>query len=328
MIRNREILWLVIVAAIIIAAAFVIGLATSVSAAIVTLIACLCVYAVCMVFTARRYRKIAELSEYLQKLSTGKPAMDIRENAEGELSILKNEIYRVTMSLTEQADALQKDKLELANALSDISHQLKTPLTSLRIMIDLLDSDTMPPEKRREFLDAVRAGQNRMEWLVLSLLKLAKLDADAAALRQQPVSLSALVEKAAESLLIPMEIKEQTLSVTGSDASIVCDLDWTAEAVGNILKNAVENTPVGGHIWISYGVNPLFASIEVRDNGSGIARSDLPRLFKRFYRGKNTEANGAGIGLSMSLAIMRKQNGDIEAASDNGGVFTLKFYRK
>ena len=328
MLRNRDILLYAIFAAVITAAAFVLCLTISVPAAIIALISCLCICAVCMVFTIRRYRKIAGLAEYLKKLSTGKPAMDIRENAEGELSILKSEIYRVTLSLTERADALKADKLELANALSDISHQLKTPLTSLGIMTDLLEDDTLPPEKRREFIASIRTGQSRMEWLVLSLLKLAKLDADAVSLKERAVPLSRLVEKASASLLIPMEIKAQTLSETGSDASVICDPDWTAEAVGNIIKNAVENTPVGGSIAVSYGENPLYCYIEVRDSGSGIDSSDLPHLFKRFYRGKNTGQDSAGIGLSMSLAIMRKQNGDIEVKNDNGGVFTLKFYRK
>lgn len=332
MIRNREILINTGLAAVIALAVYVLCLKVSELAAIIALIGCFCVYALCMVFTFRRYKKIEELANYLQKLSTGKPAMDIRENAEGELSILKNEIYHVTMSLTDQAEKLKKDKIELANALSDISHQLKTPLTSLWIMTDMLDNDTLPSEKRSEFIESIRTGQNRMEWLVLSLLKLAKLDADAISFKKQEIRLSLLVEKALATLLIPIEIKEQTLTVAGDDTSVICDPEWTAEAVGNIIKNASQNTPRCGHIQVTYGVNPLYSFIEVRDNGPGINRTDLPHLFKRFYRGKNADSDSAGIGLSMSLAIMKKQNGEIDATNDNGncngGVFTLKFYRK
>jgi len=327
MLRNREILIFTIISALITAAAVAFCLAVSATSAVISSIACVCIYAVCMVFTVLRYRKIAELADYLEKLSRGKSAMDIRENSEGELSILKNEIYRVTVSLTEVADSLNKDKTELASALSDISHQLKTPLTSLGIMTDLLDDDALLPEKRREFIESIRMGQNRMEWLVLSLLKLAKLDAGAA-LNQHSVTLSSLVSTALSALLIPMEIKEQAVSVSGEDASVFCDPEWTAEAVCNIVKNAVENAPAGGRITIAYGANPLFNYIEVRDNGSGIDRTDMPNLFKRFYRGKNAGKDSVGIGLSMSLAIMRKQNGDIEVANNEGAVFTLKFYKR
>ncbi len=326
MFRNREVLIYTVIAVVLVVITFVLCLSISTTAAVIAAVGCASIYVLCMIFTARRYRKIAELVAYLHHLSSGGAAMDIRDNTEGELSILKNEIYRVTTILTELADTLQKDKLELANALSDISHQLKTPLTSLGIMTDLLDNDTLPTEKRHEFVDSLRAGQKRMEWLVLSLLKLAKLDADAIKFRKESIKLSALVESAVAPLLIPIEIKEQTLMVSGDDTAITCDPEWTAEALANILKNAIENTPEGGKIHITYGDNPIYSFVTVRDSGAGIDRADLPHLFKRFYRGKNASRDSVGIGLPMSLAIMRKQHGDIEVDSDNGGVFTLKFY--
>jgi signal transduction histidine kinase len=288
--------------------------------------ACIFLALLFFVFTLLRYRNIARLSDYLQRLSNGEKALDIRDNAEGELSILKNEIYKVTSALTEQAGQLSKDKKELANVLADISHQLKTPLTAVGVMADLLDDDRLPAEKRRDFLANIRTSVNRMEWLALTLLKMARLDADAVALKKEPVLLSVVAERALSPLLIPIELRGQNVTMSGQDASVICDREWTVEALGNVIKNAVENTPENGTIEITYGGNPIYAYIAVRNSGSGINKEDLPHLFRRFYRGKNADNEGVGIGLSMSLAIMRKQNGDIDAANDNGGVFTLKFY--
>jgi signal transduction histidine kinase len=326
MLRNKEmILFLLGAAVITIAAAFICQFAGM--PGIVCAGGCLCIGVLFAVYTLRRYRDIARLNTYLEKLSHGNETLDVCDNAEGELSILKSEIYKVTITLKEQTDTLTKDKRELANALADISHQLKTPLTALGVMTDLLDNDGLPPENRQEFLANIRMSINRMEWLVLTLLKIARLDAGAVDLKQEQTLLSRLIERAISPLLIPIEIKEQTTNIYGQDETIVCDPEWTSEAVGNILKNAVENTPEGGCIEITYGKNPLYTLIRIHDGGSGIDNADLPNLFKRFYRGKKAGKDSAGIGLSLSLAVMRKQNGDIEAINDNGGVFILKFYR-
>ncbi|MDL2248565.1 HAMP domain-containing histidine kinase [Tyzzerella sp. OttesenSCG-928-J15] len=326
MLRNKEFAISILAAAVITISATIYCLNINAKAAVICFIACTAISAIFVILTFWRYKQIARLSDYLSSVTNGRPALDIRENAEGELSILKNEIYKTAKYLTEQAEVLQKDKQELACALSDISHQLKTPLTSLGIMSDLLEDENLPTAKRKEFVNSIRAGQMRMEWLVVSLLKLAKLDAGAAAMFPQNIALSALIEKAAASLLIPMEIKEQHLIVSGEDSEIICDRNWTAEALSNIIKNAVENTPQGGQIKITYGKNPMYAYITIHDSGAGIDKADLPHIFKRFYRGKSTGAEGVGIGLAMSLAILRKQRGDIEVSSDNGSVFTLKFY--
>lgn len=326
MLRNREILVFAVAAAILSTVAAIICFSFHPGAGIVCLLGCLCIFAVCLIFTFNRYRKIAKLADYLSQLTSGKPALDIRENVEGELSILKNEIYKATITMQEQAESLHKDKLELSTALSDISHQLKTPLTSLGIMADLLEDNNLPFDKRREFISSMRERLSKMEWLVLSLLKLARLDADAVTLKKISVSLSKLVEKALSPMLVPLEIKNQTYAITGEAASVICDPDWTVEAIGNIIKNAVENTPEGGHIELSYGTNPLYAYIIVRDSGPGIDKGDLPHLFKRFYRGKSANRDSVGIGLAMSLAILRRQGGDIGIANDSGSVFTLKFY--
>jgi len=166
-----------------------------------------------------------------------------------------------------------------------------------------------------------------MEWLVLTLLKLARLDAGAVVLKKEPVLLSNLIEHSLAPLLIPAEIRELTVSVSGQDAIVICDPEWTTEALSNILKNAIENTPVSGQIHITNEINPLYTSINIHDSGPGFDKADLPHLFKRFYRSKTAGNNNAGIGLSLSLAVMREQGGDIEAANNNGATFILKFYQ-
>ena len=327
MLRNREIVHFILEAAGIAIAAAILCQFAELPPGLACAAGCFGIFALCMAYTLRRYRNISRLNDYLQKLSHGEKSLDIRDNAEGELSILKNELYKVAAALTERADALSKEKLELANALADISHQLKTPLTALGVMADLLEEDDLPPEKRRDFISNIRTGLNRMEWLALTLLKMARLDAEAIAFRREPIPLSTLIHRALSPLSIPIELKGQTVVMAGEDVNLLCDPEWTAEALGNILKNAVENAPECGSIEIGYGSNPLFTFIRVHDNGPGVSGADMPHLFKRFYQGQGAGRDGAGIGLAMSLSIARKQNGDIDVANDGGSVFTLKFYR-
>ncbi|MCL1982603.1 MAG: HAMP domain-containing histidine kinase [Clostridiales bacterium] len=326
MLRNWELLLFISGAAVVAVATALICQFSGMPPGVVCFFGCFLILAMSLVYAIRCYRSILLLIEYLQKVSQGENAPDIRDNAEGELSILKSEIYKVTAALAEHARLLAKDKAELANALADISHQLKTPLTAVGVMADLLGDEGLPQEKRRDFPANIRASVDRMEWLVLTLLKIARLDADAAVLKKEATPLAAIVERALSPLLIPIEIKGQNLTISEQDASVVCDPEWTAEALGNILKNAVENSPIGGEIAICCGSNPIYSYITVHNSGTGIDKADLPHVFQRFYHGKNASSNSAGIGLSMSLAIMRKQNGDIEAENDNGSVFTLKFY--
>ena len=292
------------------------------------LLACSCAFiAASLAYTRRRYRQINKLSDYLQRISNGDYALDIRDNTEGELSILKNEIYKVTVMLKRQNEALLNDKAALENALSDISHQLKTPLTSMFVMTDLLLEQDLPEPRRFEFTDRIRMQLERMQWLVTSLLKLSKLDAKTVEFKADVVSARQLFEKACEPLLIPLELKNQTLSIQGGDIQLRCDENWTAEALLNILKNCIEHTPLNGGIRIDCTQNPLFVQIQIKDSGSGIDQKDLPHIFERFYRGKNAADESIGIGLAMASAIVQEQGGSIEAsnAADIGSCFVIRF---
>ena len=317
--RNTEVQKLCVLmgaAALILGAAgFAFGPATG---GMVLLAVLLCT-AVFLIFTAWRYRQIDALSAYLQRIAAGEYALDVRDNAEGELSVLKSEIYKVTVTLSEINDRLAWEKRQLADSLADISHQLKTPLTSMMVMADLLQDDGLPAAKRREFTDQVRTQLARIEWLVSSLLKIAKLDAEVIILDRQPVPVGELVKQAAAPLLIPMELKEIAWETEGDEGALLpCDRDWTAEALGNILKNCVEHTPQGGRLHVTWRDNPLFTEIAVQDSGEGIPPEDLPHIFTRFYRGRNAAKDSVGIGLAMARTIFQRQGGNITATSRPG----------
>jgi len=282
-------------------------------------------------YTVWRYKEIEKLSSYLRQISGGNYSLDVRDNTEGELSILKNEIYKMTAMLSEHNQLLSRDKMKLTDAISDISHQLKTPLTSMMVMSDLISDAELPPAKRKEFTRNIRIQLERIEWLVSSLLKLSKIDAGTAAFKQERVTVKRLVEKAIDPLIIPMDIKGQQLTVEGDESvSFIGDLNWTAEAVLNILKNCVEHTPEGGKLHISFSENSLYTEIKIEDNGAGIAKEDIPYLFQRFYKGKNASEGSIGIGLAMSHSIITSQQGVLEVKSriGQGTSFTIKFYRK
>lgn len=281
-------------------------------------------------FTLWRYRQLQLLTQYLARINSGQFSLDLRDNDEGELSILKSEIYKVTVMLQEQAETLKEEKLQLASALSDISHQLKTPLTSMFVMTDILIDSQLSPERRQEFTSKIRSQLERLQWLVSSLLKLSKLDAGTVQFKKQPVNAEAILDRALEPLLIPLELKELQLNVEcPPQQNIVCDFNWTCEALVNVLKNCVEHTPPGGTIFVSIRENPLYQEILIQDTGPGIPREELPFIFNRFFRGKNAGEDSLGIGLAMARTIITAQGGgiDVKSIPGSGTNFSLKFYR-
>lgn len=265
-----------------------------------------------------RYNEIHELSEYLKKTNNGDYTLDLRDNEEGELSILKSEIYKVSVTLREQNNALIEEKLNLVSGLSDISHQIKTPLTSMFVLTDSLCDSKLPEEKRMEFTGIINNQLKRLQWLVTSLLKMSKLDAKAVNFKKQNVFPKILIEKACQPLLIPMELKNQELRISDDGGLVFCDLNWTVEALINIIKNGIEHTPVNGNIQISCADNIFYTEIIIKDSGNGIDKSDLPYIFNRFYKGENSSDDSVGIGLAMSKSIIVSQDGSINVKSKKG----------
>ena len=272
--------------------------------------------------------QVAELSAYLRDIDAGNYSLDVRDNGEGGFSLLKNDLYKVTVRLREQAELLQKDKTALSNLIADVSHQIKTPLTSLGVLVDVLAEDPSE-EDRRAFLERLRGQLGHIQWLTGALLKLARLDAGTAALKRDLVDVRQLIERALEPLQIRLEIKRQFLEIRGeTEASFTGDLNWTAEALTNVVKNCVEHTPEGGRIEISYRANTLYAEIIVSDNGEGIVSRDVPNIFNRFYRGERADESSVGIGLALAKAIFAAQGGDISVRRERGvgTSFTIRVF--
>ncbi len=327
--RNKEakqISLLIIVIAIIMT---IISYSLSIRAGLMVMITVFLLCTVFQVFTLNRYKDLRELSEYLRRVSLGDYSMDIRDNKEGELSILKSDIYKVTLMLTEYNELLQHDKVLLSNQMAEISHQLKTPLTSMVMMVDLLQDEKLPTDKRYEFTNLINAQLERIDWLVASLLKMSRLDAGVVKMKQDIIFTPSLIESVLHPFLIPMEIKGITYDKKVDNLEIVCDEMWTREALINILKNCIEHTPMNGHISLSVYSNILYSEIIISDNGTGIRREDLPHIFTRFYRGQNASSDSVGIGLAMSYSIIKNQQGDIQVESElgKGSKFSVRLYK-
>jgi signal transduction histidine kinase len=270
-------------------------------------------------------RKLLQLSADVRRIIDGQD-IDLRDNREGAFSALKNDIHTLANLKNEQVAALGNDKAALKDNLANISHQLKTPLTSMLIMTDLLEN--APPDKQAEFIANIRAGLARTEWLVSALLKMARLDAGAAEFARERATAGTLINLALDPLRVLLDVKNQRVAaIAGADTELLCDRRWTAEALTNILKNASEHSPAGAPIRVEAGTNPLCAWVSVTDSGAGIARAEIAGIFQRFAGARS--GTGHGIGLPLALAIMRGQNGDIQAENGAacGAMFTLKFYK-
>lgn len=328
-IRNKEfVLLLIILLAVALSGTYAVY-RISPLAAVPTGILSIILFAVFFTFTSIRYRHLTTLGEYLMRVNGGDYSLEPSDNEEGELSILKSEIYKVTVSLREQNERLSREKSQLADSLSDISHQFKTPLTSMSVMIDLLVDGRLDEGRRGEFTVLLQNQIERLKWLTEALLKLSKLDAHSVSFNRQDTDVSELIKKSCQPLLISMELKSIALSVAEARVNVYCDINWTAEALSNILKNCVEHTPQGGRITVKVFQNAFFTEIKVRDSGSGIDKSDLPHIFDRFYRGKNAGRDSVGIGLAMAKIILNAQDGVVGARNAQGGgaEFAVRFSR-
>jgi signal transduction histidine kinase len=269
-------------------------------------------------------REVKALSDNIRRIIDGQ-TVDLRDNREGVWGILKNDIHTLAGLKNEQVDVLRHDRDALKSTLANISHQLKTPLTSMMIMADLLEN--APPDKQAEFISNIKTELVHMEWLVATLLKMAKLDAGAINFSMESIQASELARLALEPLQILLDIKDQYIEIA-AETDLRCDRRWTAEALTNVIKNASEYSPAGGKIYIDSGTNPICDWISVTDSGAGISNIQIAGLWRRFEGARG--GKGYGIGLPLALAIMRGQNGDIEVdggGKDGGATFTLKFFK-
>ncbi len=253
--------------------------------------------------------------------------MDIGQEEEGELSILRSEITKMTLRIREQNDALKREKKHLADSLADIAHQLRTPLTSLNLILSLLENEP-GKEERRQLLREGEELFSQVDWLLTSLLKLSRLDAEIVDFKSEVSQVRKLVDAALSPLLIPMELHDITLDKSlPEDAWIAGDAGWLSEALRNILKNCMESAGDGGRIEVSCADTLLYTEIAIRDNGAGFGPEELHHAFDRFYRGKKERAAGYGIGLALSKNIIVRQGGTITARNhpEGGALFMIRF---
>ena len=315
-------------------------------AAICTFATGLIVTVIFIILTNRRYRALANMAANLDRVLAGERDIRLRDMSEGELAILSSEIDKVIARLNLTVDELQAEKLALSDSLADISHQLKTPLTSIAISTELIRdrlSARGDSEDLVERLRLIQTLQARVEDLVAALLKLARIDAGVIKLVCGDVDARELVRKSFEPLAIAFDIADVRFSADVQDgASYEGDLTWSVEALENILKNCMEHTPAGGCVSVRVTEDVLACRIRIEDTGPGIAESDLPHIFERFYRGSRdanatpSEVNpaGVGIGLALSKSLVTAQGGTLTAENlrdENGNVtgaaFNLVFFK-
>ena len=287
------------------------------------------VFSILIIYINKIYNKIRKLSIYTNDILNNKYNMDIREYSEGDISNLKNDLYKMTIKLKEQNELSLKDKIYLQDTLSDISHQLKTPLTSMYVINELLYDDKLDKSLKKELLNKSKKGLERIEWLITSLLKMSRLDSGSEKLILERVKLINIINKTIEPIKIPLELKNINLNVSCSnDIKVNVDVNWTTEALINILKNAMEHTLENGNINIVCSDNPLYTMISISDDGCGISKKDLPHIFERFYKGMGNKES-IGIGLNMSKKIIENENGNISVKSkeNEGTTFIIKLFK-
>ena len=287
--------------------------------------------AIIFIYLKQRDKKINQITQYINEIKNRKYDLDINENSEDELSNLKNELYKITIMLKEESEISRQDKEKIKMSVEDISHQLKTPLTSIMIMLDnLKDNPNMDEDTKQRFIFEISKQVDWINWLVISILKLSRLEADVVKFSNNKINVKKFIDEIIGNLEIPIEIKNQKISIEGDeDASFIGDYKWQQEAITNIIKNAIEHNKENGKITIKYEENVLFTKITIIDEGQGIAKEDLKHIFERFYKAQNSSDNSVGIGLSLAKNIIEKNNGMINCKSEigNGTEFIVKYMK-
>ena len=271
-----------------------------------------------LIYLKERKRKIDNLITYIDNIQSKKYLLDVEDNSEDELNSLKNELYKLTVMLKEKADDSKAQREDMYRLLSDISHQLKTPLTSIQILLDNLnESKNMDEKTRKKFIIEITKKIESMNWLIIALLKLSKLDANAVEFKKEKIDVSNMIENVVENLSIMAEIRDIQVMFDNKDiVYIQADYNWYKEAISNILKNAIEHAR--HNVTIKASENKVYTQIEIKDDGIGINKKDMKHIFDRFYKSQNSDENSIGIGLSLSKSIIEAQNGHIYVDSKDG----------
>ena len=329
--RNEEIKKQIIIYVIFNIIVFLGALFINIICSIYIILVCLVVEFISLFFTKKRYNDISELTYKIDKILHNNDYTNFDVNKEGELAVLNSEIYKMTVRLREQTERLENEKNYLKDYLADISHQIRTPMTSINIMISRLSKQDLTFEDRFKIIKEISKLLTRIEWLITALLKVAQLESDTVKLKKEKTNVEEVVNKALEPLKIQAEIKNIKMKLKiEKNTNYKGDYYWSVEAISNIIKNCIEHSENGGIIEIISEINPIYTEIIITDEGKGICKEDLPHLFERFYRGNNSGSEGIGIGLYLTKMIVSKQNGVITAKNreNKGAEFNIKFFNE
>lgn len=327
MLRNKEFQKFSILFLLMAAVFAMVGFVINVYAGILSIISSAVFGIVFFMFTKSRYKSIAKISDEIDLVLHNDDHLYITESNEGELSILQSEIRKMTLRIREQNDALKKEKEHLADSLADIAHQLRTPLTSVNLILSLLENSNDENELKK-FKREAEELLLQMDWLITSLLKISRLDAGIVVFKSEEIDVNKLISTALRPFLISIELHNIDLQIHVEKGIVIHgDSGWLSEALQNIFKNCIESVGDNGRFQITCENNQLFTEIVIHDSGDGFKKEDLPYLFKRFYRGKNTDATGYGIGLALCRMIITRQRGTITAKNhmQGGAVFSIHF---
>ena len=285
---------------------------------------CISVY---VINKKKRCKEIDNITNYLKRINDGFYDLEILDNIEGDLSILKNEVYTTTVSLKSLYAKENEERIKIKDNLADISHQLKTPLTSILLMIDTLLEENVSKEKQKEYLNDIRTQLENINFLIIAMLKLSRFDANVVVFEKRDVVVKDLLFDVLKNVDILRELKNINIHVSGkNDVKFVGDYKWECEAITNILKNGIEYSKDNGDIYINYKDNGMYVSIDIIDCGAGISNEDMKHIFERFYK-KNNNSNNFGIGLSLAKEIVERDNGTIRVSSNNGTKFSIRYYK-
>ncbi len=276
-------------------------------------------------------KKIKEITNLIEQINRKNYYLNIDNNTEDELSILKNEIYKTTIMLKEEAYNSNKDKDNIKKSIEDISHQLKTPLTSISIMLDnIIDDPDMEANVRNDFINDINREINNINFLVKSLLKLSRFDINAVNYNNDFNNIKLIVNKVVNNVSTLSDLKNIKIDLNiKNDFNIYCDFNWQVEALTNIVKNSIEHSFKDKNIIINASDEKLYSKIEITNYGIGINDKDIKHIFDRFYKGENSNEDSFGIGLSLSKTIIEKNNGKISVSSKENDktTFTIKYYK-
>lgn len=283
------------------------------------------------IYLKRQDKKINEINAYMNKINNKDYTLKIEDNGEDELSKLRNELYKTTVLLKEAAENSEREKEQLSNSLTDISHQIKTPLTSIRIMLDnITENPDMDDNTKNEFIEDISKQIDWISSLVISLLKLAKFDAGVIKMNTVEINVEELIENIISNLSILLEIKNiEIVKNIDPQSSFLGDYKWQLEAFTNIIKNALEHSKENSKIYITVKNTNLFLKVIIKDEGAGIEKNELKHIFERFYKSKNSSDTNIGIGLSLAKTIIEKNNGyiNVESKINEGTTFEIKYLK-